>query len=392
MNQFPQKDINIPKGTSAMDADVAIIGGGLAGLCLSIQLVKQGFKIILFEKESYPFHKVCGEYISMESWDFLEGLGVPLHEMDLPVINKLIVTSPDGTELKQDLSSGGFGISRYKIDNILKEIARLQGVQVIENCKAENVIFQKDNFSIITSKGDFNARVCCGSFGKKSNLDVIWKRGFTKPSSGKLDNYVGIKYHIKSEFAVDTIALHNFKNGYCGISKIEEDKYCLCYLTTAANLKENNNSIAEMEKNVLYTNPHLKNIFTTATRLYSTPLSISQISFKQKTQIQDHVLLIGDAAGMITPLCGNGMSMAMHGSKIAATYISGFLKNDFSRKDMEEKYLKNWNRTFFKRLRAGRVIQYFFGKPSTTNLFVKIMKQVPYISTGIIRQTHGKPF
>ena len=51
--------------------DCAIIGGGLAGLCLAIQLAKNGHKIILFEKNQYPFHKVCGEYISMESWEFL---------------------------------------------------------------------------------------------------------------------------------------------------------------------------------------------------------------------------------------------------------------------------------------------------------------------------------
>ncbi len=56
--------------------DAAIIGGGLAGLALSIQLAKKGYKTILFEKEQYPFHKVCGEYISMESWPFLESLGL----------------------------------------------------------------------------------------------------------------------------------------------------------------------------------------------------------------------------------------------------------------------------------------------------------------------------
>lgn len=52
----------------------AIIGGGLGGLCLAIQLARQGVEVLLFEKNSYPQHKVCGEYISMESWDFLSAL------------------------------------------------------------------------------------------------------------------------------------------------------------------------------------------------------------------------------------------------------------------------------------------------------------------------------
>ena len=74
--------------------DIAIIGGGLAGLCLAIQSAGKGYSTILFEKEKYPFHKVCGEYISLESWDFLSQQGVPLHLWNLPIIknvsNKLV--------------------------------------------------------------------------------------------------------------------------------------------------------------------------------------------------------------------------------------------------------------------------------------------------------------
>ena len=59
---------------------VSIIGGGLAGLTLAIQLADEGYSCILFEKNKYPFHKVCGEYISMESWNFIERLGLNLSE------------------------------------------------------------------------------------------------------------------------------------------------------------------------------------------------------------------------------------------------------------------------------------------------------------------------
>src|SRR5881392_818783 len=80
--------------------DVGIIGGGLAGLALSIQSARAGYRTILFEKEKYPFHRVCGEYISLESWNFLEQLGLPLNKMNLPIIKKLIVSSPDGKTIE----------------------------------------------------------------------------------------------------------------------------------------------------------------------------------------------------------------------------------------------------------------------------------------------------
>src|SRR6476620_9417636 len=104
---------------SAREVDVAVIGGGLAGLSLSILLAKKGYSVILFEKEKYPFQKVCGEYISMESHGFLTSLGLNLEQMQLPVIKKLIISSTGGSYLKQDMPTGGFGISRYTLDNAL---------------------------------------------------------------------------------------------------------------------------------------------------------------------------------------------------------------------------------------------------------------------------------
>ncbi len=102
----------------------AIVGGGLAGLCLAIQLADKGISVILFEKNSYPFHKVCGEYISMESWDFLNELGLSLDDLNLPRITELGISSENGFMLNTSLPLGGFGISRYSLDNYLYEIAR----------------------------------------------------------------------------------------------------------------------------------------------------------------------------------------------------------------------------------------------------------------------------
>src|SRR6185295_5199035 len=150
--------------------DVAIAGGGLAGLALSIQCANAGYRTILFEKEKYPFHKVCGEYISFESWNFLEELGVPLSQMNLPVIRRLLVTAPNGKELEQNLPLGGFGISRYKLDAILAEIARQKGVEVVEGMKVDDIMFKNEMFTIQCSMFNAQCKVAVGSFGKRSNL------------------------------------------------------------------------------------------------------------------------------------------------------------------------------------------------------------------------------
>jgi hypothetical protein len=88
--------------------DIAIIGGGLAGLTLAIQMIDEGYTVVLFEKEQYPFHKVCGEYISLESKDFLIRLGVPLNSWNLPIIDQLEISDENGKIFKFPLPLGGF--------------------------------------------------------------------------------------------------------------------------------------------------------------------------------------------------------------------------------------------------------------------------------------------
>ena len=104
--------------------DVVIIGGGLAGLSLAVLLGRKQYKVLVLEKESYPKHKVCGEYISMESKPFLMSLGLKLDSMQLPVINKLMVTDTHGNKVDTALPQGGFGISRYKLDEALAALAQ----------------------------------------------------------------------------------------------------------------------------------------------------------------------------------------------------------------------------------------------------------------------------
>lgn len=372
--------------------DIAIIGGGLAGLALSIQCVRAGYRTIVFEREKYPFHKVCGEYISLESWNFLEELGVPLSDMQLPVINRLLVSSPNGKYIEATLPLGGFGISRYTLDQLLANIARREGVVLLEETKVVNVVYRNNAFVIFSSRGETEVAIAAGTYGKRSNLDAKWKRPFTQVKPNKLNHFVGVKYHIETFFPEDLIALHNFENGYCGISRIENNKYCLCYLTTARNLRKSHNDIQAMEKNILQKNPFLEKIFSNSRFLYAEPLTISRISFNRKNQVENHVLMIGDAAGMITPLCGNGMSMALHGSKLAFEEISQFMKGRITRYEMELQYTQQWEKQFGRRLQAGRLIQGFFGSASLSNFLITVVKPFPKFVAFLIGQTHGKPF
>jgi flavin-dependent dehydrogenase len=203
---------------------------------------------------------------------------------------------------------------------------------------------------------------------------------------------VGVKYHVKVHHPDDLIALHNFKGGYCGISNVEDGRTNLCYLTHRENLKRFKN-IKEMEEETLFHNPLLKNIFRDSEFLFEKPETINEISFETKLPVENHILMTGDAAGMITPLCGNGMAMAIHSSKILCELlIESLAKAHFSRDALEREYAIKWNKLFKRRLWLGRQVQKLFGNEWTSNAAVSLAINIRPIAKMIIRNTHGNPF
>jgi flavin-dependent dehydrogenase len=92
---------------------------------------------------------------------------------------------------------------------------------------------------------------------------------------------------------------------------------------------------------------------------------------------------------MIAPLCGNGMSMALHAARLAAPLATRFLRGGMSREMMEQVYESHWRAQFARRLQTGRIIQSLFGNEWMTNFSVRLLGHFPGVMNRIIRQTHG---
>ncbi len=367
--------------------DVAIIGGGLAGLALSIELSSKGFDVVLFEKNHYPFHKVCGEYISNESLDYLAYLGVNLKMMGAAKIDRFSLSTSSGARMSTHLPFGGIGISRYTLDNALASISRSQGTTILEN----TTVLSAHDGKLETTAGDFSAKVVLGAQGKRSIIDKQLHRPFITTPLATEHNFIGVKYHVKADLPKDLIELHLFKNGYCGISAIEEDKYCLCYLSKASNLKPAM-SIEELESNVLSQNPILKDYFSRFENLYDQPKVISQVNFQNKEKGNPSILFAGDAAGLIAPLSGNGMSMALHSAHLLQAEVVGHLKGQQDLNGALSNYTRQWNAAFGNRFSFSRWMQRAFFSEYFMESLVKTANIFPPLAQTIIKQTHGEAF
>lgn len=368
--------------------DVIIVGGGLAGLTAAIHLSKENHSVLVIEKKEYPHHKVCGEYVSNEIVPYLKTLGISLDQKEAVQINTLQLSTINGRSVKTKLPLGGVGVSRYAFDYQLYRRGLSIGVSFLfENVNSIN--FQDDVFEVITSKNQINTSIIViGAYGKRSNLDKQLNRDFINQKS----SWLGVKAHYQyDDFPDNLVALHNFKGGYGGLSKTETGAVNFCYLASYASFQKEKD-ISSFNDNIVAGNPFLNSFLEKATPIFEEPLTIAQISFQEKKTIVNHIVMCGDTAGLIHPLCGNGMAMAIHSAKIASEGIHKYLTDkNYSRSQFEKDYERQWHKAFSQRLWMGRQLQSLLLNEQLSNRAIGIAIRSPLVLRRLIKRTHGKP-
>ncbi|QNN40969.1 NAD(P)/FAD-dependent oxidoreductase [Pedobacter roseus] len=368
------------------ETEILIIGGGLAGLTAALHLNKLGLNVILIEKDTYPHHKVCGEYISNEVLPYFKWLGLDIESLLPALISDLLFTSLSGKSIQTKLPLGGFGLSRYTIDHYLYNELIKRNVKVIHD-RVVQVNFTDDQFTVETAGSQYTAAYVIGAYGKRSAIDVKLNRKFINKQSP----YLAVKAHYKANFPDHVVSLHNFEGGYCGVSKVENDRLNICYLANYESFKKHKN-ITAYQENILYKNKYLKAILENAENLFEAPLTISQISFEAKEPVYKHILMIGDTAGLIHPLCGNGMAMAIHSAKIVSTLLHKKIQGKIaSRNALEQHYTSHWNKEFKNRLKMGRILSSLLKNNNFEKIAMNTLGKMPFLLNTIIKQTHGKP-
>ena len=364
--------------------DVAVVGAGLAGSCTAILLAQSGARVVLLESKTPGQHKVCGEFLSPESRVQLERLGVwpALQNAGAQKVTRARISTSTRRGRSIALPGEGIAISRAALDPILWRRAQGVGVVALDQTRVQS-IERDEPFQIRTSAGDFSANFVVSATGRGSKLG----RDGDKGQQGA-PRFVGLKTHLRgARLGRGEVAMFPFEDGYCGLVEVEGGSVNACLLAPYARLK--NSSPGALWEEVCRENRALGEAMREAEPLFDW-IATGNLSFEHFAPVQNGVLRVGDAAGYIYPLSGDGMAMALRSGELAARTLEEALKWRLSPDVAARFYAQMWTREFAKRLRWARALQPLFSDARLSNAALRLSDALPGLSRLAANRTRGR--
>lgn len=291
---------------------VIIAGGGLAGLSLGIALLRRGVPVTLHEAGKYPRHRVCGEFISGVTPSTLERLGIAPHFEGARRLRSSLWFDARGAMANVRVS--GMGISRWELDNRLQnEFSKSGGILKTES------------------------RIAPGE-------GIVWAAGRVRTEG----RWIGVKCHVRNLSLAADLEMHLGSNGYVGLAKIERGMVNVC------GLFRRHKGIGGRE--ALSQCLHAGGLTLLAERLAQArpePESFCAVAGFRTGQQAGPPFSIGDAARMIPPFTGNGMSMALESAEAALDPLLEFSAGTMTWRQAESLAARSGHRRFARRMRVA---------------------------------------
>ena len=318
---------------------LTIAGGGLAGLALGIALRRCSVPVQLLEAASYPRHRVCGEFISGISVEELRALGI--EDLLASAARHRETAWFDGSRplLRASLPETAYGISRHELDAALAQ-----------------------RFSSLGGDLQTSRR----HSGEAAEGTVI---ATGRPLRDSL--WLGLKAHFEDLPLSADLEIHLGKWAYVGLTRVEHGRVnvsglfrrtapitggqILAQALDEAGLPE----VAQRLRNARLDPPSLKGVhrFDLGWQMH-----------------RDEAVRLGDAAAMIPPFTGNGMTMALQSALAATGPLASWSRGECSWAEARHRIRNEQRRLFSARLRWARALQWMLLRPAGRRLCAALIR------------------
>ena len=338
--------------------DVIVCGGGPAGSTTAFYAAKAGMKVLLLDKSKFPRDKACGGLLTARLFDELPELEKDIKPIiECPSRDVNLYSPSMKYQIDYEFPVGTpWNITRTVFDNAVLEAARDVGAEVMTQTRIKDYKFN-GGVTVKTSNGDFKGKMVVGATGPADKLaSIIREKRNIKPwSDSQMGTALMWEPHVGKEFIDKTysknssLLVHFKPGGIEGYGWVFPKKEILNIGFGGYNRTIKSIKIKEIWTD--YINLLKKDGYFPVDQevppVKGAPLPLDG---PIKATTMDYALLVGDSAGMVSPLSGEGIYYGMHAGKIAIDTIKKALEtNDFSQKNLDQ-YHRDWNKVFGKEL------------------------------------------
>jgi flavin-dependent dehydrogenase len=364
------------QSTAVAQYDLIVVGGGPAGSACAITAARTGARVLLLEKDTFPRHKVCGEFVSSESLRLLESLvaGSGSEGLDFdsrPEIASARILVGD-TSVEFPIAPPAKSIPRFELDEALCRSGRRCGVRVEEDVTV-HAVNQNGLFTVQSSSNEFTARAVVNATGRWSQLTRYQTAGKVK--------WIGLKAHFREAAPRASVDLYFFNGGYCGVQPVRGDTVNACAMVQPG--------VARSLEEVFAAHPRLWRR-SREWEICFPAITTSPLYFRKPETCAQGMILAGDSAGFIDPFAGDGISLALHSGALAGECLAGFLQGRFSWDDTHRRYRTAYLRRLAPAFRSARALRMLLSAPSWLSSRLVSLAATKPVSRLIVRATRAK--
>ncbi len=334
---------------------------------------------MLYDKDTFPRDKLCGELLSYDALPILSRLGVldTLDAAGVPHIERCRIVGRTRT-YEFALPHAARGVSRLLLDASLLEAAQRSGARF--------------EVRTVAKLHELNAKIVVGAWGRWGRFDRELDRSFVQET----DRNFGFKRHYRAAdspagqraAAENQIDLYSFEKGYLGVNRIEGGQTNICGLVHASRLAGLKGRWDAFVDTIRTQEPQLDTLYAAHEPVQDHFLSSEPVIFRARSAVEGGVFMIGDASGVIDPLTGNGMAMAIQSALLAAPLLLRLLETPSGRRAIERDYRRIHHAFFAPRITWSRAAAKLLSRPRLLDAALATVR-TPRIGELLLRKTRA---
>lgn len=361
-----------------------VVGAGPAGSATALLLARRGVRVTIVDRARFPRPKPCGEYLNPGAVDALDRLGVSTAiNASGTSLSGMFIAGIDGVAVWAPFPAGrALLVPRERLDHLLLAEAARCGAEVVEECRVDGVTPGAAPVVAGRHRGRtvrLAARLIVGADGLRSI--VARRSGRLAPDT---DGHYTVGAHFEDLQAAGPRGdLHLGPAWYAGAALYGNGEGNIVVAVPRAAFQRAGGDAGATFAAACASLPALRRVVRGARRV--TPfVSVGPLGYTRQRAADDGVLLVGDAAGTINPMTGEGIALALRGAELAAGAVDAALRREDTSRRALAAYERARAAAFRGTWMASRLLQWIVRRPRLAAYLLRRLGRDPALASRLL--------